>query len=92
MTEYQPHPHEPRNVNVVEQELWSIVQAVAETDSTRSTYLDFDDVSCGWCCPFCDGEVPSRMGDTKFPHSASCIVVKARELMRKAVQYGYGPS
>jgi hypothetical protein len=60
-----------------------IVQAVAETDVTYSTYLDFDDVHCGWCCPFCDGKVPGRMSEVQeFPHDADCIVLKARAMVQ----------
>jgi hypothetical protein len=66
--------------------LWQIAQEVAEEDSIYSTYQDFDDVSCGFCCSFCSGNVPGRMNDLQFPHTSDCIVTKARELMewRKA--------
>jgi hypothetical protein len=66
--------------------LWQIAQVMAEQDSIYSTYQDFDDVSCGFCCSFCSGNVPGRMNDLQFPHTSDCIVTKARTLMewRKA--------
>jgi hypothetical protein len=59
-----------------------IVRAVAETDSIFHTTTDYDDVPCGWCCPFCTGYIRGRRHDVpEFPHDDDCIVLKARAMV-----------
>lgn len=59
-----------------------IVRAVAETDSIFHTTTDYDDVPCGWCCPFCTGYIRGRRYDVpEFPHDDNCIVFKARAMV-----------
>jgi hypothetical protein len=60
---------------------WQIVQAVAETDSTYTVGVDFDDVPLERACPYCPAKMPYRLHDEPFPHDQNCIVIKARAMV-----------
>lgn len=63
----------------MDEQVWTIVQEVAEVDSTY--YEDND----GYIyCPFCTGGDGHAVQNTEnFPHEPSCIVVKARTLIQQ---------
>lgn len=70
------------------EQLWRIVQVVAETESEYGRGLDFDDHFTEYYCPYCKGELPASdyARGEPFPHAPSCIVTKARALIEQRKQ------
>ncbi len=68
---------------VPQEELWAVVQEVAEVDSTG-----YNDGGPSWYCPFCSGYQTdaSRLHRESFPHQRECIVPRARTLVERRKQ------
>lgn len=70
-------------------DLWQIAEKVAETDPAFFTSRDWDEVPSDWYCHYCDAKQANSdyLEGEDFPHAATCIVTKARQLMEWRKQH-----